>query len=72
MISDSCSDAYRKVLVKRIGENLLPTAQAWGLRWPDPSVPAPCARHSDLDLSAISLQVRHWSCNFRICCAEAG
>jgi hypothetical protein len=29
MISDGCSYAYRKILVKRIGENLLPSAQAW-------------------------------------------
>jgi hypothetical protein len=30
MISDRCSDTNRKVLVKGVGENLLPTAQAWG------------------------------------------
>jgi hypothetical protein len=28
MISDRCTDANGKILVKRIGENLLPTAQA--------------------------------------------
>jgi hypothetical protein len=28
MISDGCTDANRKVLVKRFGEYLLPTAQA--------------------------------------------
>jgi hypothetical protein len=29
MISDGCTNTNRKVLVKRVGENLLPTAQAW-------------------------------------------
>jgi hypothetical protein len=29
MISDGSSDTNRKVLVKRLGENLLPTAQTW-------------------------------------------
>jgi hypothetical protein len=29
MISDGCTDTNREVLVKCIGENLLPTAQAW-------------------------------------------
>ena len=37
MISDGCADANRKVLVERVGENLLPTAQAWGLWRPRPS-----------------------------------
>jgi hypothetical protein len=31
MITDRCLDGNRKVLVKCVGENLLPTAQAWGL-----------------------------------------
>jgi hypothetical protein len=50
VISDGRSDTNGKVLVKRIGENLLPTAQAWGLGRPGPPVAAPCAgnRHSDL------------------------
>ena len=30
MISDGCTDANCEVLVKCVGENLLPTAQAWG------------------------------------------
>jgi hypothetical protein len=29
MISDRRSNANRKILVKGVGENLLPTAQAW-------------------------------------------
>jgi hypothetical protein len=50
MISDRCSDANCKVLVKGVGENLLPTAQAWGLRRLSPPVAAPRAgnRHADL------------------------
>jgi hypothetical protein len=32
MISDRCPDANRMVLIKSIGENLLPTAQPWRLR----------------------------------------
>ena len=31
MISDGCSDTNRKVLVKGVGENLLPAAEACGL-----------------------------------------
>jgi hypothetical protein len=34
MISDGCTDAKCKVLVKGVGEHLLPPAQAWGLREP--------------------------------------
>ena len=50
MISDGRPDANRKVLVKCVGENLLPTAQAWGLGRPGPPVAAPGAgnRHTDL------------------------
>jgi hypothetical protein len=29
MIGDGCSNTNGKVLVKCVGENLLPTAQAW-------------------------------------------
>jgi hypothetical protein len=32
MISDSCADTNRKVLIKRVGENLLPSAQSGRLR----------------------------------------
>jgi hypothetical protein len=31
MISDGCPDTNREVLVKRVGENLLPSARACGL-----------------------------------------
>ena len=50
MISDGCSYANRKVLVKRIGENLLPTAQACGLWRPGPPVAAPCTGNRHIDL----------------------
>ena len=50
MISDGCSDANRKVLVKGVGENLLPTAQAWGLWRPGPPVAAPGTGNSHIDL----------------------
>jgi hypothetical protein len=33
MISNSCSDANREVLVNGVGENLLPTGQSCGLWW---------------------------------------
>jgi hypothetical protein len=50
MIGDGCSNTNVKVLVKCVGENLLPTAQAWGLRRLSPPVAAPRAgnRHADL------------------------
>ena len=50
MISDGCTDTNREVLVKRVGENLLPTAQAWGPWRPGPPVAAPGTRgrHTDL------------------------
>ena len=50
MISDGCSDANRKVLVKGVGENLLPTAQAWGLWRPGPPVAAPGTGNRHIDL----------------------
>ena len=50
MISDGCTDANRKVLVKGVGENLLPTAQAWGLWRPGPPVAAPGTGNRHIDL----------------------
>jgi hypothetical protein len=41
MINDGCSDSNGKVLVKGVGENLPPTAQAWTLGRPDLPVAAP-------------------------------
>ena len=51
MISDRRPDTYRKVLVERVGENLLPTAQAWGLRWSCLPVAAPSAGNGHIDLT---------------------
>jgi hypothetical protein len=50
MISDGCPYANRKVLIKRVGENLLPTAQSGRLCRFGPSVAAPGTgnRHTDL------------------------
>jgi hypothetical protein len=31
MISDGCADAKSKILIRCVGQDLLPTAQAWGL-----------------------------------------
>jgi hypothetical protein len=70
MISDGCPDADREVLVKGVGEHLLPSAQALGTwaAWLGGSgsetVISTC--------SAISGQVRAWSRSSRICCVEAG
>jgi hypothetical protein len=50
MISDGCADADRKMLIKGVGQNLLPTARRWRLWRPGPPVAAPCTgdRHIDL------------------------
>jgi hypothetical protein len=50
MISDGCPDANRKVLIKGIGESLLPTAQGRRLRWPGPTVTTPGTRSGHADL----------------------
>ena len=50
MISDGCTNANRKVLVKGVGEHLLPTAQAWGLWRPGPPVAAPRTGNRHIDL----------------------
>jgi hypothetical protein len=41
MISDGRTDANRQVLIKRVRENLLPTAQTWRLWGPGLPVAAP-------------------------------
>jgi hypothetical protein len=50
MISNRCTNANRKVLIKGAGENLLPTAQARRLGRPGVPVAAPGTgnRHTDL------------------------
>jgi hypothetical protein len=50
MISDGCPNTNRKVLVKCVDENLLPTAQAGGLWRPSPPVAAPGAGNRHIDL----------------------
>jgi hypothetical protein len=50
MISNSCPNTDRKMLIKRVGEHLLPTAQAWGLGRPGPLVTAPDTGYSHADL----------------------
>ena len=50
MISHGCANANCEVLVKGVGEHLLPTAQAWGLWRPGLPVAAPGTgnRHTDM------------------------
>jgi hypothetical protein len=50
MISDGRSDANRKVLIKRVGKNQLPTAQASGTWRPGLPVAAPCTGNGHIDL----------------------
>jgi hypothetical protein len=50
MISDSSSDGNGEVLIKGVGENLLPAAQGWGLGRPGPAVPAPGTGNGHIDL----------------------
>jgi hypothetical protein len=50
MISDGCSDANGKILIKGIGENLLPTAESWRLWRPGSPVAAPDTGDSHADL----------------------
>jgi|SRR5215211_5536329 len=50
MISDGCPYANRKVLIKRVGENLLPTAQARTLWRPGSPVTAPSTGNRHINL----------------------
>jgi hypothetical protein len=50
MINDRRPDTNRKILVKGVGENLLPPAQALWLWWPGPAVAAPDTGNSHIDL----------------------
>ena len=49
MIDDGCSNTNRKVLVKRLCEDLLPSAQARRLWWPGGSVATPCPGNCHVD-----------------------
>ena len=72
MISHGGSYADRVVLVERVGQKLLPTAQAWRLRWPGPSVAAPGTERVIPTCSATSFQLRSSSRSSKIFCVEAG
>jgi hypothetical protein len=72
MISDDSSYANCKVLVKCVGEHLLPTAQARGLGRPGLPVAAPGTANRHIDLHRYLCQVRPWSRSSRICCLDAG
>jgi hypothetical protein len=50
MINDGRSNAHRKVLVKCIDQNLLPSAQPWGHWRPGPPIAAPGTGHGHIDL----------------------
>jgi hypothetical protein len=50
MISDDRPYANPEVLIKSVGEHLLPTAQGWRLRWQCPPVAAPDTGNSHIDL----------------------
>jgi hypothetical protein len=50
MISDGCTDPNGKVLIERVGEHLLPAAQASGLWRPGLPVVAPGAGNRHIDL----------------------
>jgi hypothetical protein len=50
MITDGRTYANGKVLIKSVGEHLLPTAQRWGLGRPSSLVPAPGAGNCHIDL----------------------
>jgi hypothetical protein len=71
MINDGCSYANRKVLIKGVGENLLPPAQSWELWRPRPPVAAPGTGDRHIDLLATSFQVRPRLRSSRIRCVEA-
>jgi hypothetical protein len=71
MISDGCTYTNCKVLIKGVGENLLPPAQSWGLWRPRPPVAAPGTGDRHIDLLAISFQVRPRLRSSRIRCVEA-
>jgi hypothetical protein len=50
MINDGRTDTNGNVLIKGVGENLPPTAQAWRLRRPCPAIAAPGTGNRHIDL----------------------
>src|SRR5215207_9163837 len=71
MISNRRSDANCEVLVKCIGENLLPSAQSGGHCRPGPSVAAPGTGHCQADLFCHLSPGQTMVTSSRICCVEA-
>ena len=70
MISDGCSDANGKVLVKHVSEHLQPTAQGWRLAGTSGAAPGTGNRH--IDMLGRPAPGQAWSRSSRICCVEAG
>jgi hypothetical protein len=68
MIIDGRSNTNCKVLIKGVGEHLLPTAQAWGFRRPGLPVGLWAPETVISTCSATSFQARLWSHSVRICC----
>ena len=64
MISGGCPDPDREVLMERVSEHLLPTAQAWGRRLMCPPVATPHTRtshtHLFCDLSPVQALVANF------------
>jgi hypothetical protein len=74
MIGNGRSDADRKMLIKRVGQHLLPTAQARGLGWPGPPIAAPYTGNRHIDLfghltpgQALITQFHDLLCGCRMC-----
>jgi hypothetical protein len=72
MISDGCTYANRKLFIKCVGENVLPTAHAWRLWRPSPAVAAPGTGYRHIDLFGNLTPGQDRSRRSRICCVEAG
>ncbi len=62
MISDGCTDPDREVLIKGVGEYLLPMAQASGLAWTGPPVAAPGTGNGHIDLWGYGPKSRRPEC----------
>jgi len=72
MIGNGCPYADSKVLIKRVREHLLPTAQLRGLWRPGSTVATPGAGDRHIDLLCYLTQVRPLSRRSKICAVQAG
>ena len=70
MISDGCSDANGKVLVKHVSEHLQPTARGGEFAGTSGAAPGTGNRH--IDMLGRPAPGQAWSRSSRICCVEAG